>query len=44
MADNYQVRDREFLNDFRDLLQRLFITGDHSDITLVSDDMVAFTN
>ena len=42
MADNYQVRDREFLNDFRDLLQRLFITGDHSDITLVSDDMVAF--
>ena len=42
MADNFQLNDIDFFDDFRELLKHLLATGDHSDITLVSDDLVPF--
>ena len=42
MAEIFQLNDLDFFCDFRELLKHLLATGDHSDITLVSDDLVPF--
>ena len=42
MADNFQLNDLDFFDDFRELLKHFLATGDHSDITLVSDDLIPF--
>ena len=42
MADNFQLNDLDFFDDFRELLKHFLANGDHSDITLVSDDLVPF--
>ena len=42
MAENFQLYNKDFINDFRELLKQLLASGDHSDITLVSDDLIPF--
>ena len=36
------LNDKDFLKDFRELLKTLWVTGEYSDITLVSDDLIQF--
>ena len=43
MAEMYHLlNDKDFFNDFRESLKTLWVTGDYSDITLVSDDLIPF--
>ena len=42
MADAFELNNKEFFNDFRELLKNLLVTGVYSDIILVSDDLVPF--